>query len=384
MSAAHELSDEWERYAESTKQVIGETFDSYNGSIDRLRHRISNLEAYRNRVGLGGAWHGDDDHAELNKALRSFIRHGDASGFSQKAMSVGSDPHGGYWVDAGLSSSITRTIFETSPIRQIARIVQVDSEAFEEILDRNEAGASWVSETESRPETTTPEIGKSRIPANELYAAPRITQQLLDDAKVDLVQWISDKISDKLSRTENTAFVSGNGVGRPRGFLSYTAVTTADATRAWDNIQYIPSGASGSFTSSNSGDALLSLQFSLKAGYRQNAVWLMNSSTLAAVRKLKDGQGNYLWQQSVIASEPSLLLGHKVVVAEDMPSVSANSLSIAFGDFGRGYTIVDRVPMRMLRDPFTSKPYVIFYVYKRTGCDLVNSEAIKVLKMAAS
>lgn len=299
-------------------------------------------------------------------------------------MSVGSDPDGGYWVPSELSSSITKTIFDSSPIRQIARIVSIETDSFEEILDRDQVGASWVEETGARTETTTPEIGKINIPAREIYCSPRVTQKLLDDAKVDIAAWLSEKISDRFSRSEATAFVTGDGIGKPRGFLSYTTAATSDATRPWGTLEHVPSGASGAFASSNPGDALISLLFALKAGYRRGANWLMNSKTTAATRKLKDGQGNYLWQTSVIAGQPDLLLGYPVLAGEDMPDMAANSLSIAFGNFQRGYTVVDRHPMRMLRDPYTAKPHVLFYTYRRVGGDVVNFEAIKLLKFATS
>lgn len=384
MSVAHELSDDWKRHLENTKGAIKETFESYKGSIDALRDRISELEMHRNRQGLGGAWQADEDRSELNKALRLYIKTGNDSLLREKAMSVGSDPEGGYFVPSELSTSITSTIFYSSPVRQIARIVSIETDAFEELLDKEELAASWVSETGSRAETATPEVGQLRIPVHEIYASPKVTQKLLDDAKINIDAWLTEKIGDKFGRSEATAFVSGDGIGKPRGILSYATAATSDATRAWGTLEHVASGASGAFASSNPGDKVIDLVFALKAGYRRGAVWLMNSKTIAATRKLKDGQGNYLWQQSVIAGQPDLLLGYPVEAAEDMPDITANSLSIAFGNFQRGYTVVDRHPMRMLRDPYTAKPHVLFYTYRRVGGDVMNFEAIKFLKFSTS
>lgn len=373
-----------EEVVKALKPALDDLHQAVDERFNTLRSRISNLEVASNRQGLGGTFSSDEDRGELNKALKLYIKTGNDSLLREKAMSVGSDPEGGYFVPSELANSITRTIFNSSPIRQLARVVSIENDAFEELLDKEELAASWVAETGSRAETATPEIGQLRIPVHEIYASPKVTQKLLDDSKINIDGWLTEKIGDKFGRAEATAFVSGNGVGQPRGFLSYTTAATSDATRAWGVLEHVASGASGAFASSNPGDALISLVFAMKAGYRRGATWLMNSKTTAATRKLKDGQGNYLWQQSVIAGQPDLLLGYPVEAAEDMPDIAASSLSIAFGNFQRAYTVVDRHPMRMLRDPYTAKPHVLFYTYRRVGGDVVNFEAIKVLKFATS
>ncbi|MGH8659334.1 MAG: phage major capsid protein [Gammaproteobacteria bacterium] len=356
-----------------------------NGSIDKLRARVSDIEIAHQRQGLGPTGgYGGEDRAELNKALRLYIRSGDPSGFHEKSMSVGDDSSGGYFVPSPLSRGILETIFNSSPIRQISRVVQISSDAYEEPESHSDLGAAWVEETVSRPETTTPEIGKIRIPAHECYANPAVTQKLLDDSQIDLAAWLTRRIGDKFGRMEAIAFISGDGITKPRGFLTYTLSTAGDDTRSWGTLQYVASGAAGAFAASNPGDKLIDLMASLKSGYLPGAVWVMSSSTLAAVRKLKDGQNNYLWQQSVIASEPSLLLGHRVILAEDMPALVANSLSLAFGNFEVAYSVIDRFPLRMLRDELTNKPRVHFYTFRRVGGDVVNYEAIKIMKFSTS
>ncbi|MGH9198362.1 MAG: phage major capsid protein, partial [Acidimicrobiia bacterium] len=255
------FDQELTEHIESTKQVVKETFETYQGEIKNLGRRLSDLEIVQQRQGLGG-WHdGGESRSEFNKALRAFVKHGDMSGLQTKSMAVSSDPDGGYFVPAELSNSITSTIFQSSPIRQIARVVSIDTDAFEEILDKDQVGASWVEETGSRTETTSPEVGKLRVPVHEIYAAPRVTQKLLDDSKIDLAGWLSEKIGDKFGRSEATAFVSGDGIGKPRGFLSYTTAATSDATRTWGVLEHVASGASGAFASSNPGDKVIDLVF---------------------------------------------------------------------------------------------------------------------------
>lgn len=303
------------------------------------------------------------------------------------SMSVGSDPGGGYWVTPDRTGRIVSKIFETSPIRQIANVVTISTDALEGPKDLNETDAGWVGETDVRDSenTTTPDVGVYRIPVAEMYAMPRVTQKLLDDAAYDVEAWLERKIADKMARVENAAFVTGNGVNKPQGFLAGpTPVTTADATRSWGVLQYIASGASGAFASSNPGDKIIDLVFALKTALRQNARFVMARATEAETRKLKDGQGNYLWQPDFTQRGQALLVGFPVTNAEDMTAIAANSFSIAFGDFMEGYQIVDRQGIRLLRDNLTLKGWVKYYTTKRVGGMVVNSDAIKLMKFAAS
>lgn len=327
---------------------------------------------------------GIDGYRNYKNALQSYLRKNNAGGNLDeiKALSVGSDPDGGYTVTPDMTGRIAQLVRDTSPMRQVANVVTIGTDALEGINDLNEATSGWVGETESRSETTTPKIGEYRIPVHEQYAEPRATQKLLDDALFNVEEWLSGKIADRLARMENDAFVNGNGVKKPRGFLTYAAGTPSAST--FNVIEQIPTGAAGAFAGSNPGDALINLVYALKASYRENAVFMMKRSVLAEVRKLKDTAGNYLWQPDFQQRQGGTLLGFNVVEAEDMPSIAANSLSIAFGDFNKGYQIVDRQGIRILRDSFTAKPYVKFYTTKRTGGDVVNLEAIKLMKFAVS
>jgi HK97 family phage major capsid protein len=290
-----------------------------------------------------------------------------------KALSVDSDPDGGYLVRPEVSSEIVKKVFESSPVRELASVQTISSDALEIIEDLDEAASGWVGERQARSETDTPQIKKIVIPAHELYANPKASQKLLDDAQVNIESWLQEKVSSKFARDEATAFVTGNGVLKPMGFLSYAAGT------GFNQVEQVNSGDANLVTD----DGLLDLQGALKEDYQANATWLLKRSTLTAIRKLKDGDDNYVWQPGIANGVPSLILGKPYRLANDMPAVAANALSIAYGDFKMGYQIVDRVGIRVLRDPYTAKPYILFYTTKRVGGAVKNFEAIKIQKIAA-
>ncbi len=390
---------------EAINTKLSEKMDKYTEVHDGIRSELDTL-ARQNALGGGG---GDPSKAEANaktfsnllsaernapvsvsvdelvayqNAFDRYCRVGDKGRDIMNELSVGSDPDGGYWVSPDRGGRIVEMIYESSPMRQVAMVESIGTDALEGILDLDEASTGWVGEAESRPETGTPTIGEWRIPVHEQYAMPITTQKVLDDAQRDVGSWLEGKISSKLARTENTAFVNGDGDKKPRGFLTYAA--GVPSATAWNVIEQVNSGAAGAFASSDPGDKLIDLLFKLKTIYLSNAQWMMSRATFAAVRKLQDGQGNYLF--AVNFNELGLglnLLGHPIVLADDMPALSANSLSVAVGDFAEGYTIVDRQGVRVLRDPFTTKGKVKFYTTKRVGGDVVNFEAIKIMKFAA-
>jgi len=293
-----------------------------------------------------------------------------------KQMSVGFDAAGGYVVHADMSGQIVKREYETSPMRAYASVQVISSDALEGIFDLDEAGAGWVAELASRPSTTTPALGAWRIPVHEIYAAPLVSQKLLDDASIDIESWLAGKIAERFSRFENAAFVTGTGVGQPRGFLTYSTGTTLPGT-----IEQIATGVSAGFaTAPAGGDALIDMIYATKSVYRANATWFMGRAAVGGVRKLKDSEGSYIWQPGIGAGNPATLLGFPMATFEDMPVIAASSLSIAFGDMRAAYQIVDRLGMRTLRDPYTSKPSVMFYTIKRVGGDVINFEAIKLLR----
>jgi len=325
---------------------------------------------------------GVDGLAEYQKHFSNWMRKGDSYSNqpdAMKSLSVGSDPDGGYFVEPDTSGRIVTKIFETSPMRQVANVMTIGTNALEGIYDLDESDAGWVGETQSRPETGTPKIAAWSIPVHEMYAEPRITQKLLDDSMVNVEAWLADKVSTKFARKENAAFVNGDGVGKPRGFLTYASGTTLPGT-----IQQRNTGVSGGFATGGAGaDILINTIYGLKQGYRSGSNWFMPRSATSEVRKLKASDGSYLWQPGIMAGQPATLLGYSVIEFEDMPDIAADSLSIAFGDMNEAYQIVDRVGVRVLRDPYTAKPYIKFYTTKRVGGDVLNFESIKIIKFAA-
>jgi HK97 family phage major capsid protein len=259
----------------------------------------------------------------------------------------------------------------------------ISSDALEGIEDLNEADAGWVGETSTRSETNTPNVGKWRIPVQEMYAQPKATQKLLDDAAVDIESWLSMKIADKLARLEGAAFITGDGINRPRGFASYTTAATADGSRTWGQLEHIATSVNGDFAASNPSDHLLDLIMAFKSVHLNNANWVTRRTVIAKIRKFKEATTNaYMWQPGLQAGQPSTLLGFPVVMAEDMPALATGSLSMALGNF-QAYQIVDRLGIRVLRDPFTDKPYVKFYTTKRTGGGVLDFEAIKFIKFGS-
>lgn len=381
--------------------VLDEKVDAINATITDLQGQLADVAAKAAARGLGGREGGgtlakaaaqfrkergvevsDEDYSAYAQGLNVYMRQGGKTPASvMAAMSVGSDPDGGYSVTPDTSGRIIKRIYETSPMRQVASVVSIGTDRLEGFNDLGEGTAGWVGETAPRPTTATPQLGKWEIPVHEMYAFPQATQKLLDDSMFDIEAWLADKTADKFIRTENAAFLNGDGALKPRGLLTYTTAVTADATRAWGTFQHVLTGTDGTFgTTTNGTDKLIDLVYSVKAGYRANANFMMARATIGAVRKLKDGQGNYAWQPSLSALSGGTILGFNVVEAEDMPAMAADSLSVAFGDFREAYQIVDRVGIRVLRDPLTNKPYVGFYTTKRVGGDAIHFEAVKFLK----
>jgi HK97 family phage major capsid protein len=265
-------------------------------------------------------------------------------------------------------------------MRQIANVVTIGTDRLELPKDLDEGtSGGWVGETESRAATATPEFGLQEIPVHEQYAMPQVTQKLLDDAQFPVETWLANKIADILIRTENGAFVDGNGVMKPRGFTDHTTAATADKSRAWGVLEHVLSGSSGAIP--DTPDEFIAIEGKLKSAYKQGAVWVMNKTTLASIRKLSGGTNDlYYFIPDMSKGPSSTLLGYPVVLFDDMASAASGAYVAAFGNFNIGYQIVDRVGIRVLRDPYTNKPYIRMYTTKRVGGDVTNFEAIKLLK----
>ena len=350
-------------------------------SLDRQRSALERLALEQARPAMGDdPRKGDPEH---KSAWSTYMRRGDDSGIARldlKSVNVGTEAQGGYVAPPELDRLIEQRLMASSPMRQIASVRQTSATVFKKPVSLGTTSA-WAAETGSRAETTAPQLDLLEFPAAELYAMPAATQTLLDDAYADVDEWLADEVEASFSAQESTAFVTGDGSNKPKGFLSYDMI--ADASHAWDKIGFILSGGAGAFAASNPADKLIDLVYALKSQFRANARFVMNRRTVSAVRKLKDGDGNYLWRPGA-AGESASLLGYPVTEIEDMPDIAANAFSIAFGDFRRGYLIVDRQGARVLRDPYSLKPYVLFYTTKRVGGGVQNFDAIKVMKFAAS
>jgi len=378
LNAAQKVADDAVLAVKRASRIVS---DGSGGEVDLDAKALKWAKRNARAQGTNIHEYGADDLKAYKSAFDAYLRKDDRvlDQVQTKALSVGSDPDGGYVVHPDMSGRIVTKEFETSVIRAYANIQNISTDALEGMYDLDEAAAVWVGETAARTETNTPQLGVWRIPAHEMAANPGATQKLLDDAEINMETWLANKVGEAMGRAENTAAVSGNGVGKWRGFLTYADGTTLPGT-----IEQSATGSSGAFAGSGAGvDVFYTTIGTMKARYRTNATWAMNRTTVEEVRKLKDSNGAYIWQPSTQAGTPDRLAGYPIAPFEDMPAIAADSLSIAFADFREAYQIVDRAGIRVLRDPYTNKPYVHFYTVKRSGGDVVNFEAIKLIRFGA-
>jgi HK97 family phage major capsid protein len=370
--------------------VQTEKVDRINADISKMNGEFDKLNAQIAALKLGGAGSDlDPDQAEHAQAFNNFFRKGVEAGLSElevKAkLNTQSDPDGGYLVPVEMESGIDRVLGTVSTVRGLARKINISTDAYKKLVNVGGASSGWVGETEDRPETNTPTLREIVVNTAELYANPASTQKAMDDAAINIASWLADEVSIEFAEQEGAAFVTGNGVNKPRGILGYD--TVANESYEWGKLGFMASGkADGFLTATPSvspADAFIDLHYALKQGYRSNASWLMSDATMGKVRKFKDAEGAFIWAAPSGTAEVATILGKPVYTDDNMPAVAANALPIAFGDFNRGYLIADRVGIRVLRDPFTSKPNVLFYTTKRVGGGVVNFEAIKLMKIAA-
>ena len=369
----------------SADVVTEEKLARIDAALDQARTRLDRISLDRARPPLSGSEREPRDTlaTEHKAAFDLYVRAGESAGLKrleEKALSAGSGPDGGYLVPTTIEREVLRRLAQISPIRALATVQVVSGGLYKRAFSAVGPAAGWVAETAARPQTDAPTLSELSFPAMELYAMPAATQTLLDDAVVDVDAWLSAEIEDVFAEQESVAFVTGNGVGRPKGFLSYDTVANA----AWvpGKLGFVATGTAGGFPASNPSDVLLDLIYGLRAGYRQNASFVMNRRVQSAIRKFKDADGNYLWQPPLSADRAATLMGFPVAEAEAMPDLGSGSLSIAFGDFKRGYLVVDRTGLRTLRDPYSAKPYVLFYTTKRVGGGVQDFDAIKLLRFA--
>ncbi|SJZ65420.1 phage major capsid protein [Consotaella salsifontis] len=362
---------------EEKVERIGRALDEQERRIERLvlKGMRPPLETGRGRAA---------EPSEHRSAFDAYVRAGDEQRLrriEEKAMSglVGAD--GGFLVPAETESEIGRRLSAISPIRSIAAVRTVSAAVLKKPFAITGAQTGWVGQADARPQTSAPQLAELSFPTMELYAMPAATNALLDDAAVDIDAWLGDEVEQAFAAQEGAAFINGDGVNKPKGFMTYPTVD--ESAWSWGSVGTVASGADSSFRAGGAADALIDLVYALKAGYRQNASFVMNRRTQGAVRKLKDGDGNYLWQAPVSAGGRASLMGFPVVEAEDMPDITAGSKAIAFGDFSRFYLVVDRQGVRVLRDPYSAKPYVLFYTTKRVGGGVQDFDAAKFLDFSA-
>jgi HK97 family phage major capsid protein len=351
-----------------------------------VKTKLEALETKSNRIPGGGQEDGEKaaNVAAHVKGFNQYFRKGTIDGLrelEQKALSVGTDPSGGYTVHAEIEKSIDRIMGDFGAMRSLCTVMPITTSEYKRFVCLGGATSGWVGETQSRSETDTPALAELAFNVKELYSEPKTTQELLDDSIANIADWLADEVGVEFAEQEGDKFLTGNGVKQPRGLLTYPVVD--NDSWSWGKIGSVNSGAAGAFAvAPNGGDALIDLTHALKRGYRANASWLMNDLTLAEVRKLKDSNGAYLWRPGIEAGAPETLLGKPIEIDDFMPDVAANSLSIAFGDFKRAYRIVDRVGVRVLRDDLTEKGFVKFYTTKRVGGGINHYEAVKFMKFA--
>ena len=358
---------------DAAEQALG----ALRSDVDEVKSRLDRVSRAAARPALDG---GVSASPELKGFVDGYLRNGREAELKSLSGAVPAD--GGYAVPREIDAMIASQLARLSPIRAIAQVVQTGSAGYRKLVSTGGTAAGWVSETAARPETATPRFAEIAPPTGELYANPAASQAMLDDAAFDIENWLAGEIAMEFARAEGAAFIKGNGTNQPLGFLSSPTSLAGDAVRPFGSVQYIGTGNTTGF-GTNPESRLIDLVHTMKAGHRQGAAWVMNSATLSEVRKLKTADGAFLWQPGLVEGQPDRLLGYPVVEAEDMPDIAANAFPIAFGNFRAGYLITERSATQILRDPFTNKPFVHFYATKRVGGQVLDSDAIKLLKIAA-
>jgi HK97 family phage major capsid protein len=371
----------------SADPVTDEKLTKLNDEISRLSSIVEAVEKKNARPMMGRDGREMTPEAKAHReGFVDFLRKGNEAGLAdlqQKALSVGVNADGGFTVPQELDRMIYDMVKEVSPLRAICNVVSVGSNKYEKLVNLHGTASGWVNETAARPETNSPQFASIVPPSGELYANPASTKWMLEDSIFDVEAWLATEIALEFAKAEGAAFISGSGTNRPRGFLAGSApVATADAARAFGVLQYVAGGAASTLPTSH--DVYINMVYALKAMHRTGAAWVTSKAVLSEIRKIKDTTGQYLWQPTVAADQPSTFLGYPVTEAEDMPSVAANAFPLAFGNFRNGYTITERTSTDILRDPFTNKPYVMFYATKRVGGAVIDSDAIKVLKISTT
>lgn len=362
---------------------LTETVEKINGELTKLGKQMDEIAKKSNRPGAPGS-DLTDEQAEHKQAFGKWARKGEDSGLRElerKAITVGSDPDGGYFATYEMEAGIERLLGTESAMFSIATVKTIGKASYQKRVRTSGAGHSWVGEGEAPSDSTTPKYAVLEFVPGTISTEPQVSNDALEDLELSVESEIMDAIEQDFAEGAGEAFIVGNGLKKPRGILSYD--TVANASYAWGKIGYITTGKAGGFADSNPSDALISHVHALKRGYRNGASWLMNDLTLATIRKFKDGQGNYLWQPGLKEGVPGQLLGYNVENDDNMPDIAAGAFPVAFGNFKRAYVIVRRRGIALLRDPYTAKGWVKFYTTMRIGGGVQNFEALKLMKVSA-
>lgn len=378
------LRAEVDALKEKQRDVVTETkFDAMAkqvtdalAQIQAIEQKAAAMEAAMQRGDMGG---GASDEAKARAELNGFARKEGKQALEIRAMATDTGPKGGYLVMPEMSATVVGRVFETSPLRLVANVEQTGAKSRTFLIDDDEGTAEWSGERAVATEDT-PDVGQKEIVAHDVTAKMNATADMLEDAYFDLAGWLQGKGADKIARTENTAFFTGTGVAKPRGLLTYAAWASAGVYER-DKLEQINSGAATTFTA----DGLIDAQAALKEDYQASAVWLMKRASFGAVIKLK-GADNFYFGQTLLkdGNTGMQLLGKRVIFCDDMQAIGTGSnLIAAYGDFGRGYTILDRIGLQVLRDPYTADPYTVFRLRRRTGGDVTSFDAIKLVKASA-
>ncbi|EIJ1048951.1 phage major capsid protein [Escherichia coli] len=378
--AFKEKNDKRLEAVEHEKGKLAGEVETLNGKLSELDELKSALEEELKQVKrpVGGSQ--SKAASEHKTAFIGFMRKGKDDGLRElerKALQVGVDEDGGYAVPEELDRTILNLLKDEVVMRQEATTITVGGANYKKLVNLGGTASGWVGETDARPETDASKLGQIEPFMGEIYGNPQATQTMLDDAFFNVEDWINSELAIEFAEQEEIAFTSGNGTKKPKGFLAYASTLDPDKTRAFGTLQHILSGAAAGVTA----DAIIKLVYTLRKVHRNGAKFMMNNNSLFAIRILKDSEGNYLWRPGLELGQPSSLAGYGVAENEQMPDIAADAKAIAFGNFKRGYTIVDRIGTRILRDPYTKKPFVGFYTTKRTGGMLVDSQAIKLLQI---
>jgi HK97 family phage major capsid protein len=349
-----------------------------NDAVTEMQAQLDEVQKQAQRKAAAGGQDSDPKKAAHRTAFQAFVRTGDVASL-KAAISVGDDTKGGYAVPETLDLMIEKYERDNAPMRGVCNVMTLSNENYTKLVAQGSAGSGWVGETEARPETGTPTLAELKPYFGEIYAKPKATQRSLDDLAINVEAWLGEEVGLEFAQKENDAYLMGNGVKKPKGILAYTLSTDVDGTRAFGSIQKINSGSAGAFVA----DKIIDLVHSLHRNYRQGAQFMLSNLSLAAIRKLKDGQDNYLWQPDYSQGPSGTLLGYTVVENDAMPDPAADANALLFGNFQRAYTIYDVRDVRVIRDEYSAKPYIEFYTTKRVGGMLVQDRAVKVLTLSA-